>query len=74
MKSSSDPSHFIFEINVGTSRKEADMIYKFNFRVVLYRIRLFPALILTIKCLGSELPLTMCPHGKFENHTEQDFG
>ena len=50
------------------------MIYKFNFRVVLYRIRLFPALILKIKCLGSELPLTMCPHGKFENHTEQDFG
>ena len=42
-KGSSDPSHFIFEINIGRSR------------IVLCRIRWFPTWTLKIKWLGSEL-------------------
>ena len=42
-KGSSDPSHFIFEINIGRSR------------IVLCRIRWFPTWTLKIKWVGSEL-------------------
>ena len=71
IKDSSDPSHFIFEINVGNRRIRHRTILKLNFssdsnwqkiksfkfRVVQCRIRLFPALISKIKWLSSELPL-----------------
>ena len=71
VKGSSDPSHFIFEINVGKSRirhrttlnLNLQPIFSrsrnspFSFRVVVCRIRLFPTLISRIKWLGSELPL-----------------
>jgi len=70
-KGCSDSNHFIFEINIGkrwiwhrTTLNLNDAIFnrfrvnfKFNFRVVLSRIRLFPTLISMIKWLGSELPL-----------------
>ena len=66
-------SHFIFEINVGKSRirhtttpnlndellDRLKIDCRFNFRVVLYRIRLFPTLISKIKWLWSELPLSI---------------
>ena len=71
IKGSSDPSQFIFEINVGKSRIRHRTTLNLNiqsiltrsrnssfrFRVVLWRIRLFPTLILKIKWFGSELPL-----------------
>ena len=70
-KGSSDPSQFIFEINVGKSRirhwttlnlnhaifNRFWVDLKFNFGVVLCRIRLFPTLISKIKWLCYELPL-----------------
>jgi len=70
-KGSSDPSHFIFEINDGKrrirNRTTLNLNFQkilsrsrnssFNFRVVVCRIRLFPTLISKIKWLGSELPL-----------------
>ena len=66
-----DPSHFIFEINVGKSRirhtttlklndeflDRLNIDWRFKFRVVICRIRLFPTLISKIKWLLSELPL-----------------
>ena len=70
LKCSSDPSHFIFEINVGKSRIRHTTTLKLNDEfldrlnsieesnsVVLCRIRLFPTLVSKIKRLGSELPL-----------------
>ena len=74
VKGSSDPSHFIFEINVGKSRIRHRTTLKLNdefldrlkmtsfkFRVVLCRIRLFPTLISKLKWLGSGLPLSVVP-------------
>ena len=72
LKGSSDPSHFILETNVGKCRirhtttlqlndefqDRLKIYWKFKFKIVLFRIRLFPTLILKIKWLGSELPLT----------------
>ena len=71
LKGSSDPSHFIFEKNVGKSRirhrttlnlnneflGRLKIDRKFKFRVVIWRIRHFPTLISNIKWLESELPL-----------------
>ena len=51
VKGSSDPSHFIFEINIGKSRirhiktQNRLKMTSFKFTVVLCRIRLFPTLI-----------------------------
>ena len=70
-KASPDPSHFIFEINVGkrpirhtTTLKLNDEFldplnidWRFKFRVVLCWIHLFPTLISKIKWLESGLPL-----------------
>ena len=72
-KGSSDPNHFIFEINVGNSRirhkttlnlndaflDRLKIDCRFKFRVVLCRIRLFPTLISKIKWLRSGLPLNI---------------
>jgi len=69
-KGSSDPSHFIFEIDAGKSRIRhittlnlnlQSMLSRsenssFNFRVVVCWIRLFPTLISKIKWLRSRLP------------------
>ena len=52
LKDSPDPSHLIFEIDVGKRRIRQD-----NDRVVPCRIRFFPTLISKGKWLGSELPL-----------------
>ena len=71
-KGSPDPSHYIFEINVGKMRirhrttlnlnlqtiLSRSKKLSFNFRVVACRIRLFPTLISKIKWLWYELPLT----------------
>ena len=65
IKGSSDPTHFIFEINVGKRRirpgttlnlnlqSNFNVLKKssFNFRVVVCRIRFFPTLISKIKWL-----------------------
>ena len=70
-KGSSDPSPYIFEINVGKSRirhtttlndeflnrLKIDWRWRSNSESVLSRIRLFPTLISKIKWLWSELPL-----------------
>ena len=56
IKGSSDPSHFIFEINVGKSRIRHTTTLKLNNEC---RIRLVPTLISKIKWLVPELPL-MC--------------
>ena len=64
-KDSPDPSHFIFENNVGKSRIRPcttlnldDAIFEF----LLCRIRLFPTLISKIKWLGNELSLNKRPY------------
>ena len=73
IKGSSDPSHFIFEINVGKKRIRHRTTPKLNsrsaqnwlkmtsykFRVVLCRIRQFPTLISKIKWLRSGLSLKL---------------
>ena len=71
LKGSSDPNHFISEINVGKGQIRHRTTLNFNlqsisgrsrnssfkFRVVVCRIRPFPTLISKTKWLGSELPL-----------------
>ena len=71
-KGSSDPSHFILEINVvkGRIRHRTTLNFirfesRFNVRFVLCRIRLFPTLDSRIKWLGSELPLQLNQRGFF---------
>ena len=78
-KGSSNPSHFIFEINVEKGRirhrttldlnLQSILILSryssFKFIVVVCRIRLFPTLISKIKWLRPGLPLKR----GFENHT-----
>ena len=69
-KGSSDPSHFIFEINVGKSRirhtttlklsyeflDRLKINWRFKFRVIVCRIRFFLTLISKRKWLWSEPP------------------
>ena len=73
IKGSSYPIDVIFEFDVGKSRiryttplklndeflDRLKIDWKFKFRVVLCRIRLFPTLVSKIKWLGSELPLIL---------------
>ena len=75
LKGSSDPNHFIFEINAAKGRIRHrttlnlnDIIFnrfgsRFNFRLVLCRIRLFPTLDSRIRWLGSALPLKLYQRG-----------
>ena len=61
-KGGSDPSHFIFENNVGKSRiLSRSRSSAFYFRVVVCRLRLYPTLISKIKWLRSGLPLKNNP-------------
>ena len=71
LKGSPYPSHFIFDTNVGNNRirhrttlklndeflDRLQIDWKFQFRIVICRIRLFPTLISIIKWLESEQPL-----------------
>ena len=76
VKGSSDQIHYIFENNVGKSRirhtttpklnfkRDSNRLtmVSFKFRLVIFRIRLFPTMISNMKQLGSELPLNGMKH------------